>query len=108
VAGGPSGVDRETSFAYDTLVLEVHATSALKHGVSAESIHEVFASAFETDSAMIEDDDPPRWIMVGFDHAGRRLEVGVMLRSDGTYLAIHAMRARRSTVSAITRARRGQ
>jgi uncharacterized DUF497 family protein len=88
-------------------VLAVHA-SALKHGVSAQSIREVFTTAFETDSAMLEDDDPPRWIMVGFDNSGRQLEVGALLRADDTYLAIHAMRARRSTVNAIRNARRGQ
>jgi uncharacterized DUF497 family protein len=88
--------------------LAVHEASALKHGISARSIGEVFADAFETSAAMIEDHDPPRWIMVGFDHSGRHLEIGVLQRADGSYLAIHAMRARKSNIEAIRKARTGQ
>jgi len=42
----------------------------------------------------IEDDEPTRELRLGFDTAGRLLEVVVLLLDDGRELAIHAMKAR--------------
>jgi len=42
----------------------------------------------------IDDGKPPRELRLGFDTAGRLLEVVVLVLDDGRELAIHAMRAR--------------
>lgn len=45
-------------------------------------------------SYRIDDAEPLRELRLGFDTAGRLLEVVVLLLDDGRELAIHAMRAR--------------
>jgi hypothetical protein len=39
-------------------------------------------------------DDPCRWLVTGFDSAGRALEIVLVLGDDGTEAVIHAMRMR--------------
>ena len=41
-----------------------------------------------------DEDDPRRWLAIGTDHAGRLLELVVMIFDDGYELIIHAMKAR--------------
>jgi hypothetical protein len=63
--------------------VEIHS-SARKHGVADEDIHHALA---------IEDigEDPDRWLVLGPDRAINMLEVVVLITSEGTQLAIHAM-----------------
>ncbi len=60
--------------------MEVHA-SALKHGIDAASA--VAAASTPVYVAFLDDDNPARQFLLGFDDAGRLLE-----------LVIHAMKAR--------------
>ncbi len=60
--------------------MEVHA-SALKHGINAASA--VAAASTPVYVAFLDDDNPARQFLLGFDDAGRLLE-----------LVIHAMKAR--------------
>jgi len=70
--------------------VEIHP-SARNHGVANEDIRHA------TDHALaIEDagEDPDRWLVIGPDRAGNHLEVVVLVTTEGTQLAIHAMRMR--------------
>ncbi len=60
--------------------MEVHA-SALKHGIDAASA--VAAASTPVYVAFLDDDNPARQFLLGFDDAGRLLEI-----------VIHAMKAR--------------
>ncbi len=60
--------------------MEVHA-SALKHGIDAASA--VAAASTPAYVAFLDDDNPARQFLLGFDDAGRLLEI-----------VIHAMKAR--------------
>lgn len=102
---GWAGLFRKTKASYDGGVLSIHP-HALKHGVDADDIRAAFASGF--DGVMPEDDDPPRWLMIGFDTAGRMIELVVIAQSGGGYLAIHAMRARKGSIRQIRKAREGR
>lgn len=42
-----------------------------------------------------DEDDPRRWLLLGFDDAGRALELVVLIFDSGNELIIHAMKARR-------------
>lgn len=42
-----------------------------------------------------DEDDPRRWLWLGFDDAGRALELVVLVFDSGETLIIHAMKARR-------------
>lgn len=44
--------------------------------------------------ALDDEDDPRRWLLLGFDDAGRVLELVVLVFDSGHELVIHAMRAR--------------
>ncbi len=46
-------------------------------------------------SANLEDDSPARQLRLGFDSAGRLLEVVVLRFDSGNELVIHAMKSRR-------------
>jgi hypothetical protein len=71
--------------------VEVHA-SALKHGISAESALTAAAnSVYVTDLA---EDSPARQLRLGFDNAGRLLELVVLTFDNGNEMIIHAMKAR--------------
>ncbi|GAA1863877.1 toxin [Myceligenerans crystallogenes] len=42
-----------------------------------------------------DEDDPRRWLWIGFDDSGRALELVVLVFDSGEELIIHAMKARR-------------
>jgi hypothetical protein len=67
--------------------VEIHR-SARKHGVADEDILHAIDHALA-----IEDigEDPDRWLVLGPDRAINMLEVVVLVTSEGTQLAIHAM-----------------
>ncbi|MGI8626728.1 MAG: hypothetical protein ACR2J5_09190 [Geodermatophilaceae bacterium] len=70
--------------------MEIHS-SARKHGVSDKDIRH--AARHSLVAFLIEDDQPPRELRLGFDSTGRLLEVVVLLLDDGRQMAIHAMKA---------------
>ena len=41
-----------------------------------------------------DEDDPRRWLLLGFDDAGRMLELVVLIFDSGDQMLIHAMKAR--------------
>ncbi|MFE7509111.1 toxin-antitoxin system toxin subunit [Promicromonospora sp. NPDC057488] len=43
---------------------------------------------------MDDEDDPRRWLLLGFDDAGRLLEIVTLEFDSGETLVIHAMKAR--------------
>ena len=72
--------------------MKVHH-SALKHGVAPEdAIHAAEHPVFIAD---LDEDSPARQLRLGFDTAGRLLEVVVLRFDSGQELVIHAMKARR-------------
>lgn len=72
--------------------MNVH-DSARKHGVDPDdAIHAAQHAVFISD---LDEDSPTRELRLGFDAAGRLLEVVVLRFDDGNELLIHAMRARR-------------
>ena len=62
-----------------------------KHGVADEAIGHVVDNAIAVEDA---GEDPDRWLVIGPDQAGNRLEVVVLVTEDDRVLAIHAMRMR--------------
>lgn len=88
---GERGRLSNRSVSYYDCGVEVHR-SARKHGVDDEDIRQAgghFVVAYR-----IDDVEPLRELRLGFDTAGRLLEVVVLVLDDGRELAIHAMRAR--------------
>lgn len=72
--------------------MNVH-DSARKHGVDPDdAVHAAEQAAFVAD---LDDDSPARQLRLGFDSAGRLLEVVVLRFDSGEELLIHAMKARR-------------
>ncbi|MCU0299914.1 MAG: hypothetical protein MUF33_15590 [Candidatus Nanopelagicales bacterium] len=72
--------------------MKVHG-SARKHGIDPkDAIHAAEHAVFVSD---LEDDSPARQLRLGFDSAGRLLEVVVLRFDSGSELVIHAMKARR-------------
>jgi hypothetical protein len=71
--------------------VEVHA-SALKHGIDAVDAQAAAANAVYV--ADLEDDSPARQLRLGFDNAGRLLELVVLTFDSGDQMIIHAMKAR--------------
>ncbi len=67
--------------------MEIHR-SARKHGVADQDILHAIDHALA-----IEDigEDPDRWLVLGPDRAINMLEVVVLISTEGTQLAIHAM-----------------
>jgi hypothetical protein len=66
--------------------------SARKHGVDPDdAVHAAKHAVFVSD---LDEDSPARQLRLGFDAAGRLLEVVVGF-DEGNELLIHAMRARR-------------
>lgn len=68
--------------------MEIHP-SARKHGIADEDI----AHAINNAMAIDDQEDDVR-LYLGPARNGNLLEVGTIIRSDGTELAIHAMRLR--------------
>lgn len=72
--------------------MKVHH-SARKHGVeSADAVRAAEQAVFVSN---LDDDNPSRQLRLGFDTAGRLLEIVVLRFDSGNELIIHAMRARR-------------
>ena len=72
--------------------MRVHE-SARKHGIDPQdAIHAAEHAVFVSD---LDDDSPARQQRLGFDSAGRLLEVVVLRFDSGSELVIHAMKARR-------------
>ncbi len=72
--------------------MKVH-DSARKHGIDPQdAIHAAEHAVFVSD---LDDDSPARQLRLGFDSAGRLLEVVVLSFDSGNKLVIHAMKARR-------------
>ncbi|HWJ67144.1 MAG TPA: hypothetical protein VNT31_10730 [Nocardioides sp.] len=75
--------------------MKVHA-SALKHGVEpADAIRAASHPLFVSE---LDDDNPGRQLRLGFDGAGRLLELVILRFDSGNELIIHAMKARRQYV----------
>lgn len=81
--------------------MQVHE-SALKRGLSVdEVIHMWIEGIHET---VIDDDEPPRYMRLAFDQAGRPWEMGALRFGNGSrYLVIHAMPARKSVIAKMQR-----
>ncbi|MEJ7833538.1 MAG: hypothetical protein WKF79_11520 [Nocardioides sp.] len=72
--------------------MKVH-DSALKHGVDPDdAVHAAEHAVFVDD---LDENSPARQLRLGFDAAGRLLEVVVLRFDSGNELLIHAMKARR-------------
>jgi hypothetical protein len=72
--------------------VKVH-DSARKHGIDPQdAIHAAEHAVFVSD---LDDDSPARELRLGFDSAGRLLEVVILHFDSGNELVIHAMKARR-------------
>lgn len=72
--------------------MKVH-DSALKHGVDhVDAVHAAEHPVFIGD---LDENSPARQLRLGFDAAGRLLEVVVLRFDSGNELLIHAMKARR-------------
>jgi hypothetical protein len=72
--------------------VKVHA-SALKHGVEPDdAIRAATDPVFVSD---LDENSPGRQLRLGFDRAGRLLELVVLRFDSGNELIIHAMKARR-------------
>ncbi len=70
----------------------MHRT-ARKHGISDADVVQV-ATSCQVAYRLEDDEEPARELRLGFDTAGRLLEVVVLIFDDGRELAIHAMKAR--------------
>jgi len=71
--------------------MRVHHT-ALKHGVAPhDAVNAASTSVYVAD---LDDDSPARQLRLGFDTAGRLLELVVLRFDSGDELIIHAMKAR--------------
>ena len=71
--------------------MKVH-DSALKHGVEPEDA--VLAASFPVFVADLDEQTPARQFRLGFDSAGRLLELVVLRFDSGNEMVIHAMKAR--------------
>lgn len=72
--------------------MNVH-DSALRHGINAEDA--LLAATNHVYVSELDDDSPARQFRLGFDTAGRLLELVVLRFDSGNELVIHAMKARR-------------
>ena len=66
--------------------------SALKHGISEDDA--TSAASWSLLTAPLDDEDPQRFLRIGFDTQGRLLEIVVAVWDDGTEELIHAMKCR--------------
>lgn len=77
----------------------VHA-SANKHGVSAEDA--LHASNHPVLEKYVDEDNPARQLILGFDTNGRVLELVLLVFDSGNELIVHAMPARKQYLKMIT------
>ena len=83
------------------LQVQVHE-SALKHGLSVDQVIRMWSAG--TEETVVDDDEPPRYLRLGFDTAGRPWELAALKFGNGTrYLVIHAMPARKTIIAKIQR-----
>ncbi|MGO1942823.1 MAG: toxin [Ancrocorticia sp.] len=76
--------------------VQVHE-SALKRGLSVDEVIHMWSSG--VDETIIDDDEPPRYMRLTFDNAGRPWELAALRFGNGArFLVIHAMPARKSVV----------
>lgn len=68
------------------------APSAREHGISDEDAKTAAQAALA--GGPLDDENPQRELRIGFDTAGRLLEIVVLLWDDGEVEIIHAMKAR--------------
>lgn len=81
--------------------MQVHE-SALKRGLSVDEVIRMWVEG--TDETRADDDEPPRYLRLAFDDAGRPWEVGALSFGNGTrYLVMHAMPARKSVIERMQR-----
>ncbi|WP_026533796.1 hypothetical protein [Arthrobacter sp. H14] len=73
--------------------------SARKHGIPDEDI--VTAVGSPILSGSLDDENPQRILILGFDTHGRVIELVVLVHDDGTEEAIHAMKARKKYLDLI-------
>nr|WP_285244106.1 hypothetical protein [Pseudarthrobacter sp. fls2-241-R2A-127] len=66
--------------------------SAQKHGINSADIIE--AATWPLISVPLDDDDPRRFLRLGFDTHSRLLELVVLVWDDGREEIIHAMKCR--------------
>ncbi|MCX8455559.1 hypothetical protein [Paenarthrobacter ureafaciens] len=66
--------------------------SARKHGISSNDAIE--AATWPLVSVPLDDEDPRRFLRLGFDTHGRLLELVVLVWDDGSEELIHAMKCR--------------
>lgn len=66
--------------------------SARKHGISDEDGIE--AASWPLREVPLDDEDPRRFLRLGFDTRSRLLELVVLVWDDGTEELIHAMKCR--------------
>lgn len=75
---------------------EIHR-SARKHykrdRLSDDAIQHAFLHAL-TSRPLDDEFDPRRWLIIGPDHAGRLLELVLLVFDSGREIIIHAMKAR--------------
>lgn len=67
--------------------------SARKHGLADEEI--ITAAMSPLLSGPLDDENPQRNLVLGFDTHSRVLELVILIHDDGTEEVIHAMKARR-------------
>jgi hypothetical protein len=83
--------------------VQVHK-SALKHGLSADEVIRMWVEG--TAEALIDDNEPPRYMRLAFDGAGRPWEMVALCFGNGSrYLVIHSMPARKSVIEKMQRRR---
>lgn len=81
--------------------VQVHK-SALKRGLSVDEVIQMWTTG--TEESLIDDNEPPRYVRLAFDVAGRPWELGALRFGNGErYLVIHAMPARKSVIARMQR-----
>jgi hypothetical protein len=75
--------------------------SALKHGITSESIAHAVTYALYADDDF-QDDDPPKVLVLGPDAAGNVLEVIGRFASSEVLVVFHAMIARPALLQLLT------
>jgi len=84
--------------------VQVHR-SALKRGLGTDDIIRMWRDG--TDEIVVDDDEPPRFLRLAFDNAGRPWELAALCFGNGSrYLVIHAVPARKAIVNRMKRRER--
>ncbi len=71
--------------------MKVHPSARKHHIAETDALHAARAAAYVAD---LDDDSPARQLRLGFDSAGRLLEIVVLRFDSGDEMIIHAMKAR--------------